>query len=27
MTHVLSQEHHCVLTRIKLRTLPYVVAL
>lgn len=27
MTHVLSQEHHCVLTRTKLRTLPYVVAL
>jgi len=24
---VLSQEHHCVLTRTKLHTLPYVVAL
>jgi hypothetical protein len=27
MTRVLSQEHHCVLTRTNLRTLPYVVAL
>lgn len=27
MTRILSQEHHCVLTRTKLRTLPHVVAL